>query len=115
MTPAHGIADRCRPRVGTRPRRIAVGLFNLLLIPAAYATTQCPPEAGHKPEWIGWLAVALLGGGLIAGPPLAWWVFARSKGARLGWRVVTAFAGLLLMLGLWAGCGALAGHLILSC
>ncbi|WP_369967856.1 hypothetical protein AB8E26_10955 [Stenotrophomonas rhizophila] len=90
-------------------------MFNLLLTPAAYATTQCPPEAGHKPEWIGWLAVVLLCGGLIAGPLLAWWVFARSKGAWLGWRVVTAFAGLLLMLGLWVGCGALAGHLILSC
>ncbi len=90
-------------------------MLNLLLIPAAYATSQCPPEAGHKPEWIGWLALALLGAGLVGGPLLAWWVFARSKGARLRWRVVTAFAGLLLMLGLWVGCGLLAGHLILRC
>lgn len=115
MTPAHGIADRCRPRVGTRPRRIAVGLFYLLLIPAAYATTQCPPEAGHKPEWIGWLALALLGAGLVGGPVLAGCVFARSKGAWLGWRVVAAFVGLSLMLGVWMGGGALAGHLILLC
>ncbi len=115
MTPAHGIADRCRPRVGTYPRRIAAGLLYLLLIPAAYATTPCPPEAGHKPEWIGWLAWVLLGGGLISGPLLAWWVFARSKGARLGWRVVAAFVGLSLMLGVWMGGGALAGHLILLC
>jgi len=42
-------------------------------------------------------------------------VFARSKGARLGRRAVAAFAGLSLMLALWMGGGALAGHLILLC
>lgn len=57
----------------------------------------------------------LLGGGLIAGPLIAWWVFARSKGARLGRRAVAAFAGLSLMLAVWMGGGTLAGYLILLC
>lgn len=61
------------------------------------------------------MALALLGAGLVGGPVLAGWVFVRSKGARLGWRVVAAFVGLSLMLGVWMGGGALARHLILLC
>lgn len=87
----------------------------LLLAPLAQATAQCPPEAGHKPEWISRLAWRFLPGGLIGGLLLAGCVFARSKGALLRWRLLAALPGALLMLGVWVGCGLLAGHLILQC
>ncbi|MFN4162284.1 MAG: hypothetical protein ACK4FW_10005 [Stenotrophomonas sp.] len=44
---------RYRPSVGTG-RAVAVSiLFNLSVLPFAFATSQCPPEAGHKPARIG--------------------------------------------------------------
>lgn len=99
-----------------RPWQVAAAIaFNLILIPVAQATAQCPPEYGQKPAWVGWLGIGLLVAGLIAGPLLAWWVFARSKGALLRWRLLSALGGLLLMLGVWLGCGAVAGHLIMRC
>lgn len=105
---------RYRPRVGTLLRRLLPALLYLLM-PVAYATTQCPPEAGHKPEWIGWLGIVLLGAGFIGGPCLAWWLFTRSRGARLHWRLLCALVGLMLMACLWMAAAAMAGYLIMLC
>lgn len=104
----------CRPGVGTRACWV-VACFLLLSTPAAYATSQCPPEYGHKPEWISWLAIGVLGVGLIAGPLLGAGLFVRSKGARSRWRALAAVGGVALMLGVWTVCGVVAGHLIMQC
>lgn len=84
-------------------RSMLAGLVGTGLPAAAWATQQCPPEFGHKPEWFMALGGCVLAGFVLLGlavPALTW----RATRARR-WRVRAPCLLLasIVMLAIWLG------------